>query len=123
MKTYYQGFGFVKHIRADAPTTWADGNPLQEGDIKHFLWDMAYVGGYKIEDMIVELIDDPETPAWDGVFTEAIDIDSQEPGVYVLFYRTVDRFDRVSRDSEPLIIRILPEPGWAKWIKNWFKKN
>lgn len=94
-----QGFGTIRTISADAPTQRSDGRPLDPSEIGHYNWYMGFDGAPRTLIGAVNLVQ--------GNFTEAIDVDSQEPGQYVLHYTTVDTEGRESVPSNILTIEIM----------------
>lgn len=107
MATYRQGYGHTKTISALGPVAREDNTPLDKSEIAHFLRYLSYEGGEPVIQPVT-LVEDPITTGYDGSFDEVIDIDSQTPGVYQYWYRTVDTDGRQSRDSEVLTLGILP---------------
>ena len=108
MPTYRQGNGEIKTMKATGPDTRLDGTALERAEVAHFEFDLTFEGGLSIAAMQGSLSDDPATPEWDGEFSELIDIDGQEPGIYTLNYRTVDTDGRISPNSDDFIMEILP---------------
>lgn len=122
MPQFIQGFGYVKTLSATGPEEMNDGTPLARDEVSHFEMFMEYQGGLKIDGMIVYLSDDPNTPEWDGKFSEPIYIDDHEPGVYIIRFKTVDIYGRKSVESENYVMWIHPEPKWLKRLKAWLDK-
>jgi hypothetical protein len=107
MATYRQGLGLVHRVHALGPTTREDGTPLSPDEVSHYIRILRYQDSDPIE-QAVQLIEDANTPEYDGEFDEAVDIDSQEPGQYAYSYRTVDKDGRESKPSEVAFLEILP---------------
>jgi len=107
MPQFRQGNGEVKVVSATGPEARSDGTPLGRDEVGHFEFDMEFNGGLSIDSMVVGLSDDPNTPEWDGQFSESIQIDDQTPGTYILRYRTVDTDGRKSVNSADYAMEIL----------------
>jgi len=103
---YRQGNGETKRVHALGPTARADGTPLAVSEISHYIRFLSFEGGAVLE-QTVTLVDDANTPEYDGEFDEVIDIDSQTPGMYEYWYQTVDTDGRNSVDSERIQMDIL----------------
>lgn len=112
MADFRQGEGQTKRIHALGPTTREDGTPLEIGEIDHYLRFITYTppGGQEgsAVEQAVALVEDANTPEYDGEFDETLDIDSQEPGLYKIWYKTVDTGGRESRGSAIYEMNILP---------------
>lgn len=80
MDQYRKGAGFVKTIKASAPSQRTDGTPLDQNLITGYLFDMSFAGGLQVENMPVQLVN--------GEMTEAIHIDDYPQGVYKIRYQT-----------------------------------
>jgi hypothetical protein len=106
METYRQGNGHTKTISALGPTEREDGTPLGVHEIKHYLRFIKFDNGQPIS-QAVQLIEDANTPEYDGSFDETIEIDDHTPGIYEYWYRTVDTDGRESLDSDILTLEIL----------------
>ena len=106
MATYRQGSGEVKKIKALGPVARADGVVLPISEISHYAQFISFNGGAAVE-QAVNLIEDANTPEYDGEFDENIIIDDQVPGTYTIWYQTVDTAGRRSKDSDILTMDIL----------------
>lgn len=106
MATFRQGTGQTKTIKAIGPTTREDGSALAVDEISHYIRYLRFENGPPIEQN-VQLVEDTNTPEYDGSFDEEVDIDSQTPGVYEYWYRTEDTGGRQSKNSEILTLEIL----------------
>jgi hypothetical protein len=107
---FRQGANETKLIKAQGPTTRTDGSVLPKEDIAGFERYLSFDGGPEIM-MTVKFVEDDVTPEYDGYFDEVIDIDSQEPGSYAYYYKTVTTPETgglVSEPSEVMILEILP---------------
>ena len=107
MTTYRQGNGEVHTVKALGPTERTDGTPLSVDEIAHYIRTLSFEGGLTTE-QVVNLVEDVNTPEYDGSFDEQINIDDQTPGIYHYTYRTVDTGGRESVESNELILEILP---------------
>lgn len=108
MTTIRQGTGIEKVITATGPDARTDGAPLGRSEVDHFEFDLSFAGGLTIDAMQVQLSDDPGTPEWDGSFSESLMIDDLAPGTHTITYRTVDKGGRMSANSAPYILEVLP---------------
>jgi len=106
MATYRQGNGDTKTVKALGPTTRTDGVALAVSEISHYAQFMSFNGGDPVE-QAVNLVEDANTPEYDGEFDEVVIIDDQTPGTYTIWYQTVDTDGRRSADSEVLTLEIL----------------
>lgn len=92
MSVHYQGNGEVREIKAEMPTTREDGSPYQHNDEDYFLWFITRDASIS-PDLPV---DDPAsvpgiaTELVGGVFTDSVPVDDVQPGLWRIWYRTVD---------------------------------
>lgn len=101
METIRQGNAFTRTVYADAPTARADGTPLALTEISHYNFYVKFNDGPVSPPAAVQLVS--------GAFSEGIDVDAHEPGVYEIFYTTVDNqaTPQESVPSNSLILEIL----------------
>lgn len=105
--TYRQGEGQIKTFTGTAPTARSDGTPLPAGEVDSFNLYVNYDGNIeKISG--VELIDDSNTPEWDGSFTKPVEIDAIGVGTYSYHMTTVDTGGRESLPSNTVTMEVLP---------------
>lgn len=97
MDQYRQGLDYVRIFKGTAPTERADGTPLDQSEISHYIRFAKYNGN--IEEMDVQLVN--------GQFSESLAVDNVGLGVYEYWYRTVDTEGRQSVDSNVLSFEVL----------------
>ena len=95
-----QGTGIQRVIKADAPTERADGTPLSASEISHYNWYMDIDGGGFNIIGAAQLVN--------GEFSDTLQVDDVSPGVYDMYYTTVDTQGLESSPSQHLIIEVLP---------------
>lgn len=111
MQRFFQGNGETTRFTALGPTQRKDGSALNISDISHFIRFFEYDDGsgpVAGTPMDVQLVDDANTPEYDGVFDEIVDVDTVGIGIYTYWYRTVDTGGRQSAESERVSIEVLP---------------
>ncbi len=116
-KTYRQGSGETYQVKALGPMTRTDNTPLNKDEISHYRRFLRYQdndgnNGPQL-DMNVALVEDANTPEYDGAFDEQVHIDDQAIGTYTFWYRTVlnsvdGKPGLESANSEALTVVILP---------------
>lgn len=104
---YRQGKDAVRKVQALGPTEREDGTPLGVAEIDHYNRYLSFNGGVLLQ-MKVQLIENANTPEYDGAFDEVIYIDDQAAGTYVYYYTTVDKDGQESAPSESITLEILP---------------
>lgn len=75
-------------FRALGPTQRVDGTPLAISEISHYIRYVNFSGTE--ESMIVNLVEDANTPEYDGTFDEVVSADAIAAGTYLFYYSTVD---------------------------------
>ncbi len=111
--TYRIGDGETKVFKAVGPTTREDGTPLGVDEISHYNRYLRYdsFNGEPGLEVVqpVQLIEDVNTPEYDGEFDEVVVIDDvAAEGVYTYEYTTVDTGGRESRRSDSVELIVLP---------------
>jgi len=112
MTIYRQGNGSTKTFKALGPTERANGEPLAISEIANYIrfveWTDVNGTVQPVEQMDVLLIEDVNTPEYDGEFNEIVDIDALALGNYNYWYRTVDTGGRESVDSVITSFEVRP---------------
>ena len=96
-----QGTGLERIIHAEAPTEREDGTPLALDEIQGYGWYISFDGATHESIGVTQLVG--------GAFVDVIDVDSQTPGIYDIYYTTIDNqvLPQESVPSVSLALEIL----------------